>query len=85
MPERQDQHLNFTKGFYSRSTRFDALSIKSAYGDAAHMCDAVAADIEAAHTVRGRVTNRGKELADAVRNAGCVIWTMRDQIEVPHA
>lgn len=84
MADHQDKHLKFTNGFYSRSPHFDEASVRSAYGDAAHMCDAIAADIESAYTKRGRVTKEGKALANALRNAGEVIWAMRDQIKVPH-
>ena len=76
----EDRHLTFTLGYYGRSKTYTRSSVRSGHCDAAHMCDAIAADIEAEHTTRGRVTKEGKALAAAVKRAGDAIWTMREKL-----
>ena len=76
----QARHENFTRGYYSRQ-KPAAGWVRSGHGDAAHMCDAIATDIERENTVRGRVTNRGREIAAEVRRAGDAIWALRDILE----
>lgn len=80
MGENEQRHMEFTQRHYAIMQHYSVADVRSGYGDAAHMCDALAADIEAAHTTRGKVTKQGKALADAVRAAGNVIWAMRDKL-----
>lgn len=74
----QQKHEAFTVAFYKRDPTFDTSAVRSGHGDAAHMCDAVAADILREHTKRGRPTKLGLELAAAVKRASNAIWRMRD-------
>lgn len=54
----QAQHEAFTVIYYRRSdVRIDRASVRSAYGDAAHMCAAIAADIERENMTRGGRTS----------------------------
>jgi hypothetical protein len=56
-------------------------AMRSALGDAAAICDMVAADIENANRTRsGKVINAAQEMAHQVRFAGDRIWRMREQI-----
>jgi hypothetical protein len=62
---------------YYQHQDHDLRSVRHGYLDAAQLCDAIAADIRAEHTVKGKVTKRGEELAQAVTRAGDAIWLMR--------
>ena len=77
----QQQHEAFTLDFYGHNRVGQLVAVRSAHGDAAHMCDAIAADILAENTVRGRVTERGKLMAAAVKRAGDAIWAMREKLK----
>jgi hypothetical protein len=59
-PTRQQKHEAWTLEYYKCRPDINCDALRSGYGDAAHMCDAVAADILREHTVRGRVTKRGQ-------------------------
>lgn len=76
----QQRHAAWTEGFYGRFPRIDRGAVRSGHSDAAHMCDAIARDIEREHTVRGKVTKRGQELAAAVKAAADAIWAMREKL-----
>jgi hypothetical protein len=73
----QSRHEDFARRCYAIGNGYDPASVRSGYADAALMCDAIAADIMVAHTVRGRVTKQGMALAESVILAGNVIWNMR--------
>jgi len=73
----EQRHRAFTQRYYSNANpRFDAATLTSAYGDAAHMCDAVAADI----ACEMRSTKRAREIAYAIKRAGDAIWQMRELV-----
>lgn len=74
------KHIAFTRQYYLRHRLFDHGLVQGAHSDAAHMCDALAADIRREHTRRGRVTKEGEALAAAVKRAGDAIWKMRSEI-----
>lgn len=63
-------------------------ALRCALGDAAHLCDAIARQIEAANPgrKRGSVSGPGVELAAVAKRCGDTIWAMRDKIvtEGPH-
>ncbi len=73
----QERHERFTRKHYRSFKGYDPGSVRSGHSDAAHMYDAIAADILVEHTVRGKVTKRGQELAAAVKRAGDAVWAMR--------
>ena len=81
-PSTQDRHEQWTVDYYKRPDRLrDPGLYRSACGDAAHMCDAVAADLlKEERTARGKPTKRSRELAAAVKRAGDAIWRMRDKV-----
>lgn len=79
-PTEQQKHLDFTARFYVTCPPLSRTTIRSGHNDSAHMCDAIAADILAEHTRRGRTTKHGQALAAAVKRAGDAIWQMRDVV-----
>jgi hypothetical protein len=60
-------------------------ALRCALGDAAHLCDALAKNIEIANPGRrrGSVSTAGRFAAWQVHGAGSTIWRMRELIEVP--
>ena len=78
-PFGEQAHLAFTVKHYDLSER-DAGPVRAGHGDAAHMCDAIAADILREHTVRGKVTKQGRALAAACKRCGDAIWNMREKL-----
>lgn len=58
-------------------------ALRCALGDAAHLCDAVARDIESRFRRRKTVTKAGQEMATIAKMCGDAIWQMREQISVP--
>jgi len=80
-PFGEERHLDFTLRHYQTCKHYDMPSVCSGHGDAAHMCDAIAADILREHTVNGRVTKQGEALAAAVKRAGDAIWRMREKLQ----
>lgn len=60
--------------------RTERAAMRSGIGDAAHLCDAIERDIRAEHTVRGRVTNLGQQLAAVAKRCGDAVWEMRDMV-----
>ncbi len=69
--------------YYIRHCLGQLSAIRSAHGDAAHMCDAIAEDIRREHTRGGRVTKRGEDMALAVKRAGDAIWALRLKVRGP--
>lgn len=57
-------------------------AMRGALGDAAALCDAIAADIGNQHRSKGRVTKRGQELAMVVTRAADAIFDMGNKIPV---
>jgi Restriction alleviation protein Lar len=58
----------------------------SAYGGAAHMCDAISADIRREHTIKrgwkaGQVSDVGEAMAFAVKRAGDAILDMHEALK----
>lgn len=81
----EERHLAFTLDYYEKFKKLSRHEVISAYGDAAHMCDVVAADIRRENTVKlgwkaGQVTDRGEAMASAVKLAGYAIRAMRDAL-----
>lgn len=81
----QERHQAFTLGYYDRSPSSDLRAVISAHGDAAHMCDAIAADIRREHTVKrgwksGQVSDAGEAMASAVERAGDAIWAVHEAL-----
>jgi hypothetical protein len=74
----QERHKKFVVGFYSRVPPRERLV--GGMNDAAHMCDAIAADILQEHTKRKRPTKQGILLSQAVRRAGDAIWEMMKEV-----
>lgn len=58
-------------------------ALRCALGDAAHLCDALARDIENLGRRRKTVNKKHQEMAAVARRCGDAIWKMRDLIEVP--
>lgn len=66
------------KRYYAHSSA-DIGTLRSAYGDAAHMCDAIAKDIIEQNRYGKRKPSLAvRNLAAAVTNAGNSIFAMRD-------
>lgn len=79
----QADHEDFTLRYY-RENPADLTAVRSAYGDAAHLCDAIAKDILAEHTKRRIPTLHGRELASAVRRVADAIWALREKMDDPN-
>lgn len=58
-------------------------AMRGALGDAAGLCDALARDIAAENSSRGRVTKRGQQLEAIAKRCGDAIWAMREKVHVP--
>jgi hypothetical protein len=60
------------------------VGIRRGMGDAAHLCDAIAADVLARTTKRGGKipSKKGRMLAAIAKECGDAIWHMREQIKV---
>ena len=78
--DNRDRHERFVLDSIKRNPHLDRASIRSGMFDAAHMCDALARDIQEAHRRRGKVSNLGLQIAQAVELAGNAIWEMREKI-----
>jgi hypothetical protein len=65
-------------------TREQRVAMRGALSDAAHLCDALAKQIEASNPGRGKgkVSSLGRYSADVVRNCGNAIWAMREKVQV---
>lgn len=67
-------------------TAGERAAMRSAFGDAAALCDALAREIAAENRGRkgkGAVTKLGLKLEEVAKRCGDAIWQMREQIEVP--
>lgn len=73
------KHLAFTVDHYSRCNSYNMSSVRAGHSDAAHMCDAIAADILRENTNRGRTTKTAREQIAAVKRAGDAIWAMMEK------
>ena len=62
--------------------RGQRVAIRAALGDAAGLCDFMAAEIVAQNNHRGRVNRRIRDLEAAFKRCGDEIWRMRDQVKV---
>ncbi len=80
VPFGEAKHLDFTLVHYQRASGHDIRSVRSGQGDAAHMCDAIAADILRENTKRGRVSKVAQQQAAALKRAGDAIWAMREML-----
>lgn len=65
------------------TSRQERAALRCALSDAAHLCDAVARDIENRFRRRKTVTKAGQEMATIAKMCGDAIWQMREQISVP--
>lgn len=66
-------------------TAGERAAMRSAFGDAAALCDGLAREIAAANRGRngkGAVTKLGLQLEAIAKQCGDEIWKMRDQITV---
>src|SRR5262249_28455553 len=74
----QDSMLDYIRAHFQHAETRAA--IRSALGDAAHLCDALARDIEDAHrSKRGQyIRQEGQALAAAMRQAGDMFWQFRE-------
>ena len=76
----QRKHEAWALGYIERNIH--GVEVRGNYrgglGDAAHLCDAIAADIEAG----GRKSKRRAELAALVRACGDAIYAMRERVKV---
>ena len=82
----QERHRTFILENDFQFSSLDLKAVISAYGDAAHMCDAVAADIRREHTVKrgwkaGQVSDAGEAMASAVKRAGDAIRAMHEALK----
>jgi len=68
----------------SYRTREHRAAMRGALGDAAVLCDALARDIAAENSSRGRQTKRGQQLEAIAKRCGDAIWAMREKVSVPH-
>jgi hypothetical protein len=65
-------------------SRDERAAIRCALGDAAHLCDAIVADIlKETATKHGKETERGRQLAAIAKRCGDAIWAMRDDVHCP--
>lgn len=61
-------------------------ALRSAMGDAAALCDAIARDVAAENRGRngkGSVTKLGLQLEEVAKRCADAIWAMREDIKVP--
>lgn len=63
-------------------SREQRAAMRGALSDAAHLCDALAAEIS---MKRGRTSKKRLELAFAAKRCGDAIWAMREKVNVPIA
>ncbi len=78
----EQAHLAFTRSVYANWKGCNRGEVMSGWGDAAHMCDAIAADILREGTVRGKVRKDARAQAAAVKRAGDAIWAMRETVKI---
>lgn len=77
----QEQCETHLSNFYQRNhNSYDLSSVRAGLGDAAVICDSIAIDIAAEHTICGKQTKLGMELVSAVKRAANAVWAMRDKI-----
>lgn len=76
----QERHEAWVIDYFTKYHKKDAAAYRSALGDAAHLCDNIAADVLAEHTIRGRPTKLGRQLEDALKRAGNACWQLRERL-----
>lgn len=79
-PFGEAKHTRFTVDHYARCKNYDMASVRSGHSDAAHMCDAIAADILRESSRGRRTTKAAREQAAAVKRAGDAIWRMMEKL-----
>jgi hypothetical protein len=76
----QDECERAIKQYYER-TKADIGAVRSAYSDAAHLCDALAKDyIDANRRGNRKPSMAVKEVAYALTRAGNAIFALRDNL-----
>lgn len=80
MAEAEKQILDSSLRVYQ--ARAERVAMRCALGDAAALCDALAAQIGREHRYHGRIKKEGLALAAAVTRAADAIWAMREKIDV---
>lgn len=60
--------------------REQRVAMRAALGDAAGLCDALASELVAQNTRRGRITKRVAEMAADFKRCGDEIWRMRNAV-----
>lgn len=79
---RQKKHEEWMERHYKSSIYYNHGDIRSALGDAAGLCDAIAADIMDSVKPRTKLKlQRAEEISRALILAGNAIWQMRDRIK----
>ena len=57
---------------------YDRTALRCAYGDAAHLLDAIRADRRPAKPLRGEAARQAEAVAAALRDAADAIWALRE-------
>ena len=78
-----DQQIRFMAGCYTRHSEEQRSGYRSGLFDAAHMADAIAQEIAAEHTVRGRLTKQGKALEAVAKRVGAAVWRANEDLHSP--
>jgi hypothetical protein len=60
------------------SCGYDRAALRCAYGDAAHLLDAIRADNRPSRPLRGENARRAEAVASALKDAADAIWVLRD-------
>jgi len=80
MPDTTLAATTITASLEMYTTRDHRVGMRSALMDAAHLCDAIAADI----SKTGRKSMRRDQLVAVAKRCGDAIEAMRELVEVPH-
>lgn len=76
---RQKQVEALVKGHRER-LGYDPVVLRCAYGDAAHLLDAIRADAKPKKPLRGEAGRVAEHVGRALKQAADAIWAMRDSV-----
>jgi hypothetical protein len=79
--QREQQALAAMRA-YREKVGHDPVAMRCALGDAAHLIDAIRADLQPLRPLRGENGRRAEAVARALKHAADAIWLMRDEIQV---
>jgi hypothetical protein len=60
------------------SVGYDRTALRCAYGDAAHLLDAIRADRRPSKPLRGEAARQAEAVAAALKDAADAIWALRE-------